>query len=286
MAAYFSIALHACYPSGTIDSPLHRLLVILRRRLRRAILVLAVAWILAFLFAQQLAVLLAQPLIEAWNGHRDTLGTPALHFRSLAEPFWTYMSLAFWCALIISAPVLLHQVWLAVTRTRAPQRAKLALPFAVAAAACFAGGAAFCYFVVLPLAFNFFLGYASGNLAAMTSSLGITYEVGGAMALRPALFIDPYLTLTIRLLLAFGLVFELPIAIFFLASIGLVTHRMLWRFNRWAVVLAFVVAAVLTPGPDVLSQVLMALPLLVLYNLSIVIAWVLTRRRERAMART
>lgn len=259
--------------------------MILRRRLRRAVMVLAAAWILAFLFAQQLAVLLAQPLIEAWNRHRDSLGAPSLHFKSLVEPFWTYMSVAFWFGLIVAAPVLLHQIWLEVTRARAPHRAHLALPFAGAAAVCFAGGAAFCYLVVLPLAFNFFLGYASGNLASMTNALGVTYQLGEAVALKPALFIDPFLTLTIRLLLAFGIVFELPIAIFFLASIGVVTHRGMWRFNRWAVVLAFVVAAILTPGPDVLSQVLMALPLLVLYNLSIVIAWILTRRRERAVAR-
>ncbi len=160
----------------------------------------------------------------------------------------------------------------------------MALPFAAATALCFIGGALFCYFVVLPVAFDFFLGFADDNLAAMSNAVGVHYQIGSAVALRPALLLDPYLTLTIRLLLAFGLVFELPIAIFFMASIGLVTHRGLWRFNRWAVVLAFVVGAVLTPSPDVLSQVLMAGPLLVLYNLSIIIAWFLTRRRERAVA--
>lgn len=231
-------------------------------------------------------MLLAQPLVHAWNQHGAALGVPALHFNSLVEPFWTYMSLAFWAGLLASAPFLFYQLWKGVTRARAPERARLALPFAVATAVCFASGALFCYFVVLPIAFDFFLGYANHNLAAMTSALGLgTYDIAGKIALKPALFIDPYLSLTIRLLLAFGLVFELPIAIFFLASIGLVTHRGLWRFNRWATVLSFVIAAVLTPGPDILSQVLMAIPLLTLYNLSIAIAWVLTRRRERVVAR-
>jgi sec-independent protein translocase protein TatC len=227
---------------------------------------------------------MARPLVQAWNRHHDALGGPALHFNSLVEPFWTYMNLAFWVGLICAAPFLFYQLWRAVTATRAPERRRLALPFAIATAVCFASGAAFCYFVALPAAFRFFLSYANDNLAAMTNALGVSYHIGGHVALRPALFLDPYLSLTTRLLLAFGLVFELPIAISFLAAIGLITHRGLWRFNRWAIVLAFIVAAVLTPGPDVVSQILMALPLLALYNLSIVIAWFLTRRRERAVA--
>jgi len=255
-----------------------------RRQLRGVVLILAAFWILAFLFSQELAVLLARPLIDAWNHRRGSLGAPALHFQSLIEPFWTYMNLAVWAGLIAAAPFLFYRLWRAVARARAPHRAHLALPFSVATAVCFASGALFCYLVVMPVAFAFFLGYADDNLAAMSTALGVHLQIGNAVALRPALFIDPYLSLTVRLLLAFGLVFELPIAVFFLAAIGLVTHRHLWRFNRWAIVLAFVVAAVLTPGPDVLSQILMALPLLFLYNLSIVIAWLLTRRRERAVA--
>src|SRR5204862_7013712 len=112
--------------------------------------------------------------------------------------------------------------------------------------------------------------------------LGFDIEIGQPLALRPALYLEPYLQLIVRMLVAFGLVFELPIAIFFLSSIGVVTHRMMWRFNRCAIVIAFVIAAVLPPGPDVVSQISMAIPLVVLYNLSIGIAFVMTRRRERA----
>ena len=93
---------------------------------------------------------------------------------------------------------------------------------------------------------------------------------------------DAYLGFAKKLLLAFGLVFELPLLITFLALAGAVTHRSLWRFNRWFIVLAFVVAALLTPGPDIISQVGMALPMIALYNLSIMIAWSIARRRERA----
>ena len=256
-----------------------------RRKLRKTIAVLAACWIVAFFFAQEMTGLLSRPLVEAWDRHRDTLGDgAALHFKGLIEPFWTYMSLAFWLGLILASPFLFYQLWGGVTRVRAPDARNRALPFALVSFACFAGGALFCYFVVLPLAFDFFLGYADRNLASMQSALGLHYELSQPLALKPALFIEPYLKLTMRFLIAFGVMFELPILIYFLSSIGLVTHRTLWRFNRWAVVLAFVLAAVLTPGPDIISQVSMAVPLLVLYNLSIGIAYLVTRRRARTRA--
>ena len=258
------------------------LLPLARRRLRRTVLVLVVSWVVVFAFAQELTGLLARPLIQAWDNHRDTLGdSAALHFKGLVEPFWTYMSLAFWLGLILASPFLFYQLWRAVTRVRAPDGGRYALPFALVSFACFAGGALFCYFFVLPLAFDFFLGYADQNLASMRSALGVEYQLAQPLALKPALFMEPYLKLTVRLLIVFGVAFELPIAIFFLSSAGLVTHRGLWRFNRWAVVLAFVTAAILTPGPDVVSQVAMAVPLLLLYNLSIAIAWLVARRRQR-----
>ena len=270
--------------AAAIRAPLAGVLDLARRRLRRTIIVVAAAWILTFAFAQEILVLLAQPLTHAWENHRAELGAPSLHFSALVEPFWVYMTLAFWIGLFVSSPFLFHQLWSALTRLRRPSRRSMATPFAAATTLCFAVGAAFCYFVVLPLAFDFFLGYATRNLAHMSSSLGFDVELGKPMALRPALYLEPYLALTIRMLVAFGLVFELPIVILFLSSIGLVTHRTMWRFNRWAIVLAFVIAAILTPGPDIVSQVAMAVPLVVLYNLSILIALVMTRRREKATA--
>jgi sec-independent protein translocase protein TatC len=93
-----------------------------------------------------------------------------------------------------------------------------------------------------------------------------------------------YLDLTRDMMLAFGAVFELPLLIYFLAMIGMVTHRGLWKFNRWFIVIAFIVGAVLTPSPDVVSQILMATPMVVLYNFSILLAWSVTRKREKAEA--
>ncbi|HVK85898.1 MAG TPA: twin-arginine translocase subunit TatC, partial [Kofleriaceae bacterium] len=95
------------------------------------------------------------------------------------------------------------------------------------------------------------------------------------------IMMQDYLDLTRNMMLAFGAVFELPLLILFLSMIGLVTHRGLWKFNRWFVVIAFVIGAILTPSPDVVSQIMMATPMIVLYNLSIVLAWYVTRKREK-----
>jgi sec-independent protein translocase protein TatC len=138
---------------------------------------------------------------------------------------------------------------------------------------------------VLPAAFKFFLSYSTENIGRIRRALGfIDADVGGGLGVQPTLFMQQYLDLSTRFLLGFGLVFELPLVIFFLSYVGMVTHRSLWKWNKYAVIVAFLVGGILTPGPDVVSQLLMALPLVVLYNLSIVVAWIVTRRRERAAA--
>jgi len=136
---------------------------------------------------------------------------------------------------------------------------RLAVPFAIAASVFFLLGASFCYWIVFPVGLSFFLAeYASLQAA-------------------PLITMSQYMTFTSRMLLAFGVTFELPVVTFFLARIGVVTHRTLIGWSRYAVVAIFVVAAVLTPGPDIASQLLMAAPLLVLYVLSIFVAFLVAR---------
>src|SRR5207302_7606303 len=98
--------------------------------------------------------------------------------------------------------------------------------------------------------------------------------------LKPMIAMRDYVDLTRDMMLAFGAVFELPLLIYFLALVGLVTHRSLWKFNRWFIVLAFIIGAILTPSPDVVSQIMMATPMIVLYNMSILLAWRVTKKRE------
>jgi sec-independent protein translocase protein TatC len=142
----------------------------------------------------------------------------------------------------------------------------MGIAFAGFSGVFFVAGALFCYYFVLNKMYGFLLDYATKDPENMRT---------------PVLMLQNYLDLTRDMMLAFGAVFELPLLIFFLAMIGMVTHRGLWKFNRWFVVIAFIVGAILTPSPDVVSQIMMATPMIVLYNMSIVVAWWVTRKRER-----
>ncbi len=257
----------------------------LRIRLRNAVIALLIGFVIAFFFSQELFVLLARPLVAMWqevSAHNPSLGQPVLYFNSLIEPFWVYLSCALWGGIFISSPVIFHQLWLFIAPGLYRHERRYGVAFAASSAVLFATGAVFCYFLVLPAAYRFFLSYSTHNLSDLQRGLGVEYSIADAIALQPLLGMDAYLSFVKKLLLGFGLVFELPLLILFLALVGAVTHRGLWRFNRWFIVLAFVVAAVLTPGPDVISQVLMALPMVALYNGSILLAYMVGRRREAA----
>jgi sec-independent protein translocase protein TatC len=257
----------------------------LRTRLRNAILALTVGFVIAFIFSQELFVLLARPLVETWNEvGNEAAGAPVLYFNSLIEPFWVYLSVSLWGGIFISSPLIFHQLWLFIAPGLYRKERRYGLAFAGCSAILFIGGAAFCYFFVLPAGYRFFLSYSTHNLAEIKRGIGVDYSVADAIALQPLLGMDAYLSFVKKLLLAFGLVFELPLVLFFLSLAGVVTHRGLWRFNRWFTVIAFIVAAILTPGPDVISQIFMALPMIVLYNLSIVLAYLVARRRAAAAA--
>jgi sec-independent protein translocase protein TatC len=259
----------------------------LRTRLRNAVIALLVGFLIAFAFSQELFVILARPLVDVWaqvSSHNPSLGQPVLYFNSLTEPFWVYLSVSLWGGIFVASPAIFHQLWLFVAPGLYRNERRYGVAFAAASAVLFIGGAVFCYFLVLPAAYSFFLDYSTHNLAELQRGLGVKYSMADAIALQPLLGMDAYLGFVKKLLLAFGLVFELPLLILFLALAGAVTHRGLWRFNRWFIVLAFAIAALLTPGPDIISQVLMALPMIVLYNASILLAYAVGRRREAAAA--
>ena len=134
------------------------------------------------------------------------------------------------------------------------------LPFSFLSSVCFLGGAAFGYFVVFPPAFRFLLGYSSDFLTPM-----------------PA--VNEYFSLSLRLLIAFGAIFELPILMVFLAKIGVVDVRFLNKNRKYAILINFIIAAVLTPTPDIVNQMLMGIPLLVLYEISVVAVWVFGKKK-------
>jgi sec-independent protein translocase protein TatC len=239
----------------------------LRDRVRNAAIAFVIAFLVCWYFSHDLYDWLMVPLREAWMNHKDILG-PKVHmqFDTITLPFWVFISVGLWAALFVSSPFIFHQLWQFIAPGLYKRERRVGVVFAIASAVCFVVGASFCYYFCLFPLFNFMLGYANAEWIALPS-------------------IDAYFDLTRTMMLAFGAVFEMPVLIYFLSSIGLVTHRSLWRFNRWFIVLAFIIGAVLTPGPDVVSQLLMALPMVVLYNMSILIAYIVTKRREaRAQA--
>lgn len=249
----------------------------LRIRLRNSVIALMLATFATFWFAEELYLLLAQPLIAAWK--RAELGDPQVNYGSLTDPFWAYFKLSIYAGVFLASPVIFHQVWRFIAPGLYAKERRVALPFAIFSALCFIGGALFCYFLVFPAAFDFFFTYSKQSTSSMAEKLGFA-----TLDVKPVLMIGPYLDLAVKMLLGFGLIFEMPMLIFFLSYVGLVTHRSLWKFNKYAIVLSFVIGAILTPGPDMVSQLLMAAPMIVLYNMSIMIAFVVTRARERRLA--
>ena len=155
------------------------------------------------------------------------------------------------CGAVLASPVIFLQIWRFVSPGLYHHEKRIVIPFTVISTLCFVGGAAFGYFVAFPPVFHFLLGYSSAFLEPM-----------------PA--VDEYFSLALRLFLAFGLIFELPVFMVFLGKIGVVNKSFLVKNRKYAVLIAFVAAAILTPTPDVVNQLLMAGPLVLLYEVSIV----------------
>lgn len=240
-------------PEAELRMPLTEHLEELRTRIIRALLAIAVGFGASYLVAEDLVRWLTAPLLAIDLHEARVIGT------GVTDAFFTKLKVSFIAGIFLASPVIFFQAWRFVAPGLYKREKRFALPFAVSGSFFFVAGAAFCYVVVFPVAFRFFL----AEFASIT--------------LAPEIRISEYLTFVSRMLLAFGLVFELPVATFFLARVGLITHRTLLGSLRYAIIGTFIVAAVLTP-PDVASQMLMAVPLLALYGLSIGVAFVARRR--------
>ena len=255
--------------------------VILVRTLAGFVLT-GVAFLACWYFAKPIFTWLCVPLFNIWYQHCDVLegpgclgqglvkagtswGTPKLIYTGLTQPFWVDMSVAIWAGIFVSSPLIFHQLWKFIAPGMYKRERRIGVTFAVMSAIFFISGALFCFYIALPRLFNFLLSYNSRDLLSLPN-------------------IQDYLDLTRDSMLAFGAIFELPLLIYFLAMIGLVTHRSLWKFSRWFIVLSFVIGAILTPGPDIVSQFMMAAPMIALYNISILLAWRVTIKREKKAA--
>ncbi|GMV17592.1 MAG: twin-arginine translocase subunit TatC [Polyangiaceae bacterium] len=239
----------------------------LRSRLVRAIFAFLIGSVVCWVYREQLLSWLTKPFIDAWNAGKLG-GHAALHFPAPASLFVAYIKIALLGGLVVSLPIILYQLWSFVAPGLYSREKKLAIPFVVSSCLLFAGGGYFGWKVAFPVAFQYLLGF-SGPVGAEG------FEV------KPTVMIGDYIEFVSRMLIAFGAVFELPVLIFFLSIAGVVTHKHLLKFLRYFIVLAFVIAAIITP-PDVTSQFLLAVPLVLLYVLSIGIAWLVDRSRNRA----
>jgi sec-independent protein translocase protein TatC len=244
----------------------------LRDRVRNAAIAFGLAFLVCWYFSKPIFAYLREPLFEIWRKHTGPgipkeldLGPPQMIFTGLTQPFWVDMSIALWAGVFLASPFIFYQLWQFIAPGLYKKERRLGVAFAVSSAVFFVCGALFCFEIALPKLYNFLLSYNSRDLKSLPN-------------------ITEYLDLTRDSMLAFGAIFEMPLLIYFLAHVGLVTHRGLWKFSRWFVVVSFVIGAILTPGPDVVSQLMMAVPMIVLYNLSILLAWRVTVKRERAAA--
>jgi sec-independent protein translocase protein TatC len=249
-------------PESDVRMPLTEHLEELRSRIIWALLATFVAFGGCWLVAENLVRWLTAPLLEIDAHQARMIGT------GVTDAFFTKLKVSLIAAVFVASPVIFFQVWRFVAPGLYAREKRLALPFTLAATVFFVTGAAFCYAIVFPVAFRFFLAEF------------------GSISLAPEIRVSEYLTFASRMLLAFGVTFELPVFAFFLARVGIITHRTLIGAARYAIVAIFILAAVLTPGPDVASQMLMAGPLLLLYTLSIAVAWVARRRPTEADAPT
>jgi sec-independent protein translocase protein TatC len=241
----------------------------LRKRLRNAALIFVAAMIASFFFFKQYFDLLTRPARVAWTA---ALGRePVFVFTSPTEPFWVYTKLAMYGALVVASPFIIWELWKFVAPGLYKKEKRLALLVTVSTAVCFIGGALFGYVLISKPALTFLFG------------LSETFTGPLPFKIEPMVKMDEMVGFMLAMLLGSGAAFELPVVLSVLGWMGLVSARGLWRFNKFALILSALVGGILTPGPDVLSQLLMAGPLFCLFNLSIVLVWMIERARRKKL---
>ena len=258
------------YDDDHIDdskAPLLEHLIELRRRLVWCVVTLLLAFVGCFFFADQIFSILVQPLTAAFG---ENAGQGRLIYTKLYEAFFVEMKVALFAGFFVSFPIIASQLWAFVAPGLYAREKRAFLPFIIATPILFCMGASLAYFVVMPTAFRFFLGFEG-------ESGGLTTEALPAMG--------DYLSLVMQFILAFGICFLLPVLLLLLNRAGLVSRQTLSGLRRYIIVGTFALSAVLTP-PDIISQIMLALPLLLLFEISLIIMWLTDRRKSKAIKKT
>jgi len=233
----------------------------IRKRLILSFIAVGAGFLICYYFSDSIFEILTAPLIKnIQNIHVES----TLIFRSVAEAFFTYMKVGFVAGLMLASPFILYQIWELVVSRLDRDKRRYVLLFVLGGSLFFALGILFGYFVALPFGCKFLLRYASKTI-------------------RPMPDMNEYLSFSVKFLLTFGLVFEFPILLLILARIGVINAKMLAQKRRYAILLIFIFAFVISP-PDLISQVLMALPLMGLYEVSILLCKIFARGPEEPLA--
>ncbi len=246
--------------------PLLDHLIELRNRLMYSAITLVIAFAVCYYFSKDIYGFLTRPLADALEGQ---VGRHMI-FTDLTEAFFTYMKVAFWAATFIAFPIIATQLWMFVAPGLYRNERKAFLPFLLATPVLFFTGGALVYYVIFPLAWKFFISFeAPGG--------------EGTLPIEVMPKVNEYLSLVMTLIFAFGLAFQLPVLLSLLARVGLISAADLSSKRRYAIVGIFVFAAVVTP-PDVISQCSLAIPMLALYEASIISAKIIERNRAKRAA--
>jgi sec-independent protein translocase protein TatC len=227
----------------------------LRKRIIYSAIAVGLGFVICYIFSEDLFRILISPLKE------NLPGEDRLIFTNLPEMFFTYIKTAFIAGILLSSPFIFYQIWMFIAPGLYQNERKFVIPFVLSSSVLFTGGALFGYFVVFPFGFKFFLGYANEYIQALPK-------------------VKEYFSFASKLLFAFGIVFELPVVIYFLSRMGLVTVPFLRKNRKYAILLTFMVGAILTP-PDVVTQCMMAGPLILLYELGIIVAIIGAKKRKK-----
>ena len=226
----------------------------LRNRLIVCAIAIGIGFVISYIFSKQLFSFLILPLTEVLPADSHLI------FTNLPEMFIAYIKVALIAGIILAIPVIFYELWMFMAPALYRREKGYLIPFVLFSSILFLVGSLFGYFVVFPYGFKFFIGFATEDIQALPS-------------------VKQYFSFTIRLLLAFGVVFELPVVVFFMTKIGLITPDSMKRFRKFAILSSFILSAILTP-PDVATQIMMALPIIILYEVSILISKGIYRKKK------
>jgi sec-independent protein translocase protein TatC len=233
----------------------------LRRRIIYSLLSVAVCFGVAWAYSEEIFAVMQRPIIQALHNHKMD---EKLVYLNPTEPFNLYLKVGMVAGVFLASPLVLYQVWLFISPGLYRREKRYVMPFLVFTVGLFLAGGYFGYRLVYPAALDFLLGYGE--------------------QFRPMITIGEYTDLFLTVILGLGLVFEMPVLIFFLALMGVVDAGFLWRNMRYSILVIFTLAAVLTPTTDIVNMCVFAAPMVALYFLSIGVAWLVHPKRRKARA--